>query len=303
MRKYAFLLMLAATTTAGGACSEELTGTLKKIKELGTITIGHRETSIPFSYYDGEHQVVGYAQEICLTVVDAVKKKLNLPDLKVELSPVTSANRIPLLANGTIDIECGSTAILKDRTEQVGFSNTYFVTATRFLSKKAADLKSVGDLEGKAVASTAGTGNLKDLINVNTERSLGIRVTAVPDHAEGFLMLESDRIAAFVLDDVLLASLAASSKAPDAYVISQEKISNPLPYAAMVRKDDPEFLKLVNDTTAALYTSGGMEKLYNKWFMQPIPPNGINLNLPMDPVLKKTLQNPTNSFDPATYTQ
>lgn len=289
--------MLAQPVTA-----QELTGTLKKVQELGAITIGHRESSIPFSYYDAQQNVVGYAADICDHIVTAIKDELNLPDLKVELAPVTSANRIPLLANGTIDLECGSTANLADRNEQVAFSNTYYVTATRFLSKKSSNLVTGTDLRGQAVASTAGTGNLADLIKFNDEHDLDVRVMTSSDHAEGFLMLETDRIAAFVLDDVLLASLAAGSKDPDAYIVSQESLSAPLPYAAMVRKDDPDFLALVNKVTAELYASDEMQAIYEKWFMQPIPPNQINLNLPMDPVLAKTLANPTNSFDPADYT-
>lgn len=301
MREYVLAMTLGAAMLAQPAVAGELTGTLKKLHELGAITIGHRESSIPFSYYDDKQQVIGYSMDICAAVVDAIKEKLDMPNLRVELTPVTSANRIPLLANGTVDLECGSTANLKERNEQVAFSNTYYVTYTRFLSKKSANFKTVDDLAGKAAASTAGTGNLQHLIDFNEKRGLGIRVMTSADHAEGFLMLETDRIAAFVLDDVLLASLAASSKDPGAYVVSSDAMSDPLPYGAMVRKDDPDFLKLVNDATAALYTSGKMQALYDKWFMQPIPPHGVNLNLPMDPVLKKTLENPTNSFDPANY--
>lgn len=302
MRSNVYAVMLGALILGGGSAgATELTGTLKKIKELGTISIGHRESSVPFSYYDDKRNVVGYAADICNSVVAAVKDKLGLPNLKVELTPVTSANRIPLLTNGTIDLECGSTANLKDRNEQVAFSNTYYVTATRLLTKRSAGIKSIEDLKGKAAASTAGTANLADLIAVNNNRRLDIRVITVPDHAEGFLSLESDRISAFVLDDVLLASLAAGAKDPKAYVISSEALSNPLPYGAMLRRDDPDFLAVVNDATAKLYESGEMQALYNKWFMSPIPPRGLNLNLPMDPALKRVLQNPTNSFDPSAY--
>jgi glutamate/aspartate transport system substrate-binding protein len=275
--------------------------TLKKIKETGVITIGHRDTSIPFSYYDDKQNVVGYSMEICMKVVDAVKAELKMPNLQVKLNPVTSATRIPLMANGTIDLECGSTTNNLERQKQVAFTNTYFLTANRFVSKKADNLKSLGDLKGKTVVSTAGTTNLKQITEVNSEKNVGMNILpGAKDHAEAFLMVETGRAAAFFMDDILLYSLVANSKSPADYVISSDALSVE-PYGAMLRRDDPGFKKVVDNATAQLYKSGEMQKIYQKWFLSPIPPKGINLNVPMSDALKKALANPTDSGDPAAY--
>jgi glutamate/aspartate transport system substrate-binding protein len=295
-------LALAAAFWAGQAGAEELTGTLKKIKETGTITIGYRDSSIPFSYLDDNQKPVGFAIDICYKIVEAVKKELKLDKLEVELNPVTSSTRIPLLANGTIDLECGSTTNNPDRLKQVAFTNTHFLTATRFVSKKALKLDSIDDLKGKSVASTSGTTNIKQLTEANAARNLGINIIPAKDHAEAFLMVETDRAVAFVMDDILLASLVAGSKEPDAYVISTDAFSKPEPYGIMLRKDDPAFKKVVDDATAALYQSADGATLYAKWFQQKIPPKGLNLNVPLGPELKHEFAKPSDSPDPASYT-
>lgn len=283
------------------ATASDLGGTLQKVLDTKTITIGHREASIPFSYYNDKQQVVGYANEICLRVVDEIKARLKLADLKVAYSPVTSSNRIPLLVNGTVDMECGSTANLPERWTQAAFSNTYFLTGTRFVAKKGGRVKTIADLKGATVVSTGGTVNLKYLQEANQRMRLGMKVVSSNDHAEGFMMVETGRAAAFVLDDVLLASLVASAKAPQDYFISDEELAPALPYAIMVRKDDPVFKKLVDDATAKLYKSEEMKALYAKWFTQPIPSNGINLRFPMTPALTKALASPTDSADLGKY--
>jgi glutamate/aspartate transport system substrate-binding protein len=214
---------------------------------------------------------------------------------------VTSANRIPLMANGTIDLECGSTTNNAERQKQVSFTNSHFVTASRYVSKKASKIASIDDLKGKTVVSTSGTTNIKQLNNVNNERKLGINILPANGHAEAFLMVETDRAVAFVMDDILLASLVASSKTPGAYQISSDAFSLPEPYGIMLRRDDPDFKRVVNAATAALYKSPEMAKIYAKWFQSPIPPKGLNLNLKMDPALKKAFQNPTDSGDPTKY--
>src|SRR5512145_3421440 len=173
-----------ALAVAQPAASQELTGTLKKIKDTGTITLGHRDTSIPFSYYDDKQQVVGYAMDICMRIVDAIKAQLKLAKIDVKFNPVTSATRIPLMANGTIDLECGSTTNNLERQKQVAFTITHFVTANRFVSKKAANLKTVDDLKGKTVVSTAGTTNIKQATEINVEKKLGMNIIAAKDHAE-----------------------------------------------------------------------------------------------------------------------
>jgi glutamate/aspartate transport system substrate-binding protein len=282
------------------ATAQELTGTLKKIKDSGAITLGHRESSVPFSYYDDKQQVVGYAMDLCTGIVDAVKKELKADKLEVKLNPVTSATRIPLMANGTIDLECGSTTNNLERQRQVSFTITHFVTANRFVSKKTANLKTIDDLKGKTVVSTSGTTNIKQATEINAQKNLGMNILAAKDHAEAFLMVETDRAAAFFMDDILLYSLVAGSKAPPDYVISADALSVE-PYGIMVRRDDPAFKKVVDGAMTAIYKGGQINAIYDKWFLRPIPPKGINLNVPMSAAFKKVIANPTDSGDPAVY--
>ena len=301
MRNSHWTLGLAlAAFVAAPAAAQELTGALKKIKDSGTITIGHRDSSIPFSYYDDKQNVVGYAMDICMKIVDAVKAELKMPNLQVKLNPVTSATRIPLMANGTIDLECGSTTNNLERQKQVGFINTYFVTANRYVAKKASNIKTLNDLKGKTVVSTSGTTNLKWLTEENAKQNLGMNILTAKDHAEAFLMVETGRATAFFMDDILLYSLVAGSKAPADYVIGDEAYTVE-PYGAMIPKDDAAFRKVADAATGKLYKSPEMTALYEKWFLKPIPPKGITLNVPMSPQLKKALANPTDSGDPAVY--
>jgi glutamate/aspartate transport system substrate-binding protein len=294
-------LALAAVVLSGEAGAEELTGTLKKVKETGVLTIGYRDSSIPFSYLDDNQKPIGFAIDICLRIADAVKKELKLDKFTVEFNPVTSSTRIPLLANGTIDLECGSTTNNAERLKQVWFTNTHFLTATRFVSKKASNINSIDDLKGKTVVSTAGTTNIKQLTEANAARSLNITIVPAKEHAESFLMVETDRAVAVVLDDILLASFVAGSKDPAAYAMSKDAFSKPEPYGIMLRKDDPAFKKVADDATAALYTSGEGVRLYDKWFMQKIPPKGLNLNAPISPELKAEFAKPSDSPEPGSY--
>jgi glutamate/aspartate transport system substrate-binding protein len=275
-------------------------GTLEKIKQTGTITVGHRDASIPFSYYDDKQQIVGYAVDICKRIVDAVKKELKMSSIQVNYQLVTSANRIPLMANGTIDLECGSTTNNLDRQKQVWFTNTHFVTANRYVAKKSSNIKKLTDLKGKTVVSTAGTTNIKWLTEENGKQNLGMNILTAKDHAEAFLMVETDRAAAFFMDDILLYSLVASSKAPADYAIGDEAYTIE-PYGIMLRKDDPAFQKVADNATAQLYKSGAIMPIYTKWFLAPIPPKNVNLNVPVAPQLKNEFANPTNSGDPAVY--
>jgi glutamate/aspartate transport system substrate-binding protein len=305
MRKYVFATLalmavpgLALTTPAQ---AQDLTGTLKKVKETGHITIGHRESSVPFSYIDDNTKVVGYAMDICAKIVDAVKAELKMDKLEVRLLPVTSSTRIPLLANGTIDLECGSTTNNAERQKQVAYTNTHFLTASAFVSKKAKKLMKIDDLKGKTVVSTAGTTNMKQVVEANAAKNLGITVLPAKDHAAAFLLVELDRADAFVMDDILLAGLVATAKNPADYQISSEAFSLPEPYGIMLRKDDPQFKALADKTTAALYKSPEGKALYLKWFTAPIPPKGLNLNVALNPMLAKMLAQPTDSPDPAAY--
>ena len=276
-------------------------GTLKKIKETGSITLGFRESSVPFSYLDDKQQPVGFAMDICNKIVEGVKKELKLDKLEVKLNPVTSATRIPLMANGTIDLECGSTTNNVERQKQVWFTNTHFLTASRYVTKKASNINKIDDLKGKTIVSTSGTTNIKQATEANAAKNLGMTILPAKDHAEAFLIVETDRAVAFVMDDILLASLVAGSKTPAAYKISEDAFSLPEPYGIMLRKDDAAFKKVVDAATSALYKSPEGVAIYTKWFTQPIPPKGLNLNVPMSAQMKKQFANPSDSPDPAAY--
>jgi glutamate/aspartate transport system substrate-binding protein len=292
------LALLASATLAAPAIAQD--GTLKKIKDSGSITIGHRDASIPFSYYDDKQQPVGYAMDLCHRIVDAVRANLKMPKIEVKYQLVTSANRIPLMANGTIDLECGSTTNNLDRQKQVWFTITHFVTANRYVAKKSANLRTLEDLKGKTVVSTAGTTNIKQITELNAQKNLGASILSANGHAESFLMVETGRAAAFVMDDILLYSLVATSKAPGDYAISADALSVE-PYGIMVRKDDVAFKNVVDAAMVNTYRSGAINGIYSKWFLNPVPPKGINLNVPMGDDFKKVIANPTDSGDPAAY--
>jgi glutamate/aspartate transport system substrate-binding protein len=300
MRKLSKHILIGAVATALAAPMLAQADTLKKVKESGSITVGHRDASIPFSYLDDKQQPIGYSMDLCAKIVDAVKKELKMPNLKVNYQVVTSATRIPLLANGTVDMECGSTTNNADRQKQISYVVTTFVTANRYVAKKASKISKLDDLKGKTVTSTAGTTNIKWLTETNAGKNMGMSIIPGKDHAESFLNVETDRAAAFFMDDILLAGLVANSKAPGDYVIGAEAYSVE-PYGIMVRKDDPAFKKVADDTIKALMKSGEIEKIYSKWFLSPIPPKNINMTVPMSPQLKKIIANPTDSPDPAVY--
>jgi len=282
------------------AFAQQLTGTLAKIKGSGAITLGYRESSVPFSYYDDNQKVIGYAMDLCYRIVDAVKTDLKMDKLDVKLNPVTSATRIPLIANGTVDLECGSTTNNFEREKQVAFTITHFVTANTFVAKKSANLKTVDDLKGKTIVSTAGTTNIKQITELSAQKHLNLNIIAANDHAEAFLMVETGRAAAFVMDDILLYSLVATSKSPGDYAISDDALSVE-PYGIMLRRDDPAFKKVVDAEMVATYKSGAINAIYDKWFLKPIPPKGINLNVPMSAAFKKVIANPTDTGDPSWY--
>ncbi|HEV7478377.1 MAG TPA: amino acid ABC transporter substrate-binding protein, partial [Burkholderiales bacterium] len=220
--------------------------------------------------------------------------------LKVNYQLVTSANRIPLMANGTIDLECGSTTNNIARQEQVGFTITHFVTANRWIAKKSAKINKLADLKGKTIVSTAGTTNIKQITEINAAQNLGMNIVSANGHPEAFQMVETGRAVAFVMDDILLYSLAAQSRSPKDYAISAEALSVE-PYGIMVRKGDTAFKKVVDDAMTQIMKSGQINAIYSKWFLKPVPPKGINLNLPMSAQFKKVIANPTDSGDPAAY--
>jgi len=298
-RALALLAALAAAiAVATPAAAQE--GTLKKIKDAGAITIGHRDGSVPFSYYDDKQQPVGYAMDLCARIVDAVKSELKAPKLEVKYQLVTSANRIPLMANGTIDLECGSTTNNLERQKQVAFTITHFVTANRWVAKRSARINKLEDLKGKTIVSTAGTTNIKQITELNGQKNLGMNIISANGHPEAFQMVETGRAVAFVMDDILLYSLAAQSRNPKDYEISKEALSVE-PYGIMLRKDDKPFKQVVDAAMTKIYKSGEINKIYAKWFQHPIPPKGLNLNIPMSESFKKVVAHPTDSGDPAAY--
>jgi glutamate/aspartate transport system substrate-binding protein len=292
--------IMGALLVAGVANGAMAQGTLEKIKAAGTISVGHRDASIPFAYLDDKQQPVGYSMDLCAKIVDAVKAELKMPALKVVLQPVTSATRIPLLANGTIDMECGSTTNNAERQKQIAYTMTSFVTANRFIARKAENLTKLADLKGKTVVSTSGSTNIKQITELNTSQNLNLNILAAKDHAEAFLMVDTGRASAFVMDDILLAGLAANHANPGQWQLSAEALSVE-PYGIMLRKDDPAFKKVVDGAMTALMKSGEINQIYAKWFQSKIPPKGINLNIPMSDALKRVVANPTDSPDPAIY--
>ena len=232
--------LLAAAFLSAPAIAQELTGTLKKIKDSGTITIGHRETSIPFSYLDDKQQPIGYSMDLCAAIVEEVKKELALPTLNVKYNPVTSQTRIPLMSNGTIDIECGSTTNNLTRQKQVAFAPVTFVTGTKLLAKKSSKIKSYKDLKGKTVVVTQGTTNERVIKALSDKENLNIKFLNAKDHAESFLTVESGRAAAFSMDDVLLYGLVAKAKKPKDFEVVGDYLSYD-PYGIMYRKNDADF--------------------------------------------------------------
>jgi glutamate/aspartate transport system substrate-binding protein len=285
-------LCLVATGFSTAALAQD-GGTLAKIKSSGVISLGHRESSIPFSYYDDKQQVVGYSQELMMKVVDAVKADLKMPGLQVKLTPVTSQNRIPLVQNGTIDMECGSTTNNSERAKQVAFSNTIFVIGTRLLTKKNSGIKDFPDLAGKNVVTTAGTTSERLLRKLNEDKKMGMSIISAKDHGESFLTLQSGRSVAFMMDDALLYGEIAKAKKPDEWTVTGTPQSFEA-YGCMMRKDDPAFKKLVDTALASAMTSGEAEKIYHKWFMSPIPPKGLNLDFPLSDAVKALYKDPND---------
>jgi glutamate/aspartate transport system substrate-binding protein len=294
-----FATLALCTLFAGAAHSQEPTGTLAKIKRTGQITLGVRDGSIPFSYLDDKQQYQGYSIDLCRKVIDHLQKQLGI-SIKVAMNPVTSANRIPLMANGTIDLECGSTTNNVERQQQVAFAPTMFVISSRLLVKKSSSIKSLADLKGKTLVATAGTTSLKQMTILNNEKNLGMKIVVGKDHPESFLMVETGRAAAEANDDILLAAQIASSKAPGDYRITGEPLSVE-PYGIMLRKNDPQFKQAVDAALSAVYKSTEIRQIYDKWFTKPIPPRNVNMNFPMPPQLQAVFAKPTDSPDPAAY--
>lgn len=282
-------VMAACSATAMAQESQ----TLKKIKDAGSITLGHRESSIPFSYYDDKQQVIGYSQELMLKVVDAIKSELKLAKLDTKLMPVTSANRITLVQNGTVDIECGSTTNNTERQKQVAFSTSIFVIGTKLMTKKDSGIKDFPDLVGKNVVTTAGTTSERLIRKMNEDKQMKMNVISAKDHGESFLTLETGRAVAFMMDDALLYGEMAKAKKPGDWTVVGTAQSKEA-YGCMLRKDDPGFKKVVDAALTKALTSGDAEKIYVKWFLNPIPPKGLNLNMPLSDDMKALMKAPND---------
>lgn len=283
------LLALPLFAALLGSAHAQVPPTLDKVKASGTISVAYRESSIPFSYLGADAQPVGFGWEICSKIVEQVRRATGRADLKVTTQAVTSQNRIPLLVNGTIDIECGSTTNNSDRAKQVAFAINYFYTGTRLLVKADSPIKQLSDLKGRKVVSTTGTTNYQVLRKANTDMKLGFELLGAKDHAEAALMVQTGRADAFGMDDILLYGLRASAQNPAELAVVGEALQVE-PYGIMLRKDDPAFKKLVDDTLGGMMRSGEFESLYKKWFQSPIPPKGINLNAPMSQELIDNLK-------------
>ncbi len=271
MKRLALCIAFACLATS--AAAQELTGTLKKIKDSGTFSLGIRETSVPFSYLDEKQNVIGFSIDLCARVVEAVKAELKLPALQVKQVPVISQTRLPLVANGTVDLECGSTTNTYTRQKQVEFSHVTFIGGTRLLVKVRSGIREVEDLKGKTVSVSQGTTNERVIKSLSEKLNLGIKVLNVKDHGEGFLAVETGRVDANVSDDIQLLGLASKAKNPRDYAVVGRHLSYE-PFGLMFRRGDPDFKLLVNRTLSALMRSGEMEKIYDKWFT----PLGAPLN-------------------------
>ncbi|CAN7164300.1 ABC transporter substrate-binding protein [Acidovorax sp. Leaf76] len=280
----------AAFVVATGllACTVAQADTLKKVAESGKITVAYRESSVPFSYLAGPGAPVGFAVDITNAVVDAVKKRVNNPALKVDLQAVTSQNRIPLLQNGTIDLECGSTTNNSTRGKDVQFAINYFYTGTRLLTKKSSGVKNYADLAKKKVASTSGTTNAQVIRKYNRDNNLDMDIVLGKDHDDAVLLVDSGRAEAFAMDDILLFGLMGNMRNPADWTVVGDSLQVE-PYACMLRKDDPQFQALVNGVIGGMMKSGDFDKLYTKWFNSPVPPRNQNLSLPMSKELRDNL--------------
>ncbi len=287
------VLSSAVLLVALAATGAQAADTLAKVAEANKITLAYRESSVPFSYLEAPGKPIGFAVDIANAVVAAVKKQTGKPNLEVGWMAVTSQNRIPLLTNGTIDLECGSTTNNTARGKEVDFAINHFYTGTRLLVKKSSGIKNWPDLKGKKVAITTGTTNMLVVRKYNDEKKLDLDVIGTKDHADALLLVETDRASAFPMDDILLFGLKANAKDPAALDVVGDALQVE-PYACMLRKDDPKFKALVDGVITGMMKSGEFEKLYNKWFMGPIPPKNQAIGLPMNQELKDNIQTPSD---------
>jgi glutamate/aspartate transport system substrate-binding protein len=303
MKKIIMALCLLSSQVvhiAHAAADEELTGTLKKIKEKGVLVLGVRDSTKPFSYLNDKQSYEGYAVDLCLAIAKNIQRKLGMSQLNIAMLPVTSSSRIPLIQNGTVDIECGNTTNTAERQNIVEFSPTYYVSGSRILSKRSSNITTLADLRGKKLAINSGTTHIKMVSTLNDEQKLGIDIIASRDTAEGMLLVETGRAAAFINDDIVLASLAGGSKISNELVVGKEALSVE-PFGLIYRKNDPAFKQIVDTSISTIFKSGDINKIYAKWFQSPALPHGQNLNWPMSPETQAAIAKISNSPNPADY--
>jgi glutamate/aspartate transport system substrate-binding protein len=293
MNWFTVAVLVAATSASPGAFAQDTTSTLAKIQQSGVIAIGHRETSVPFSYVDTNNQVIGFSQDLCNKIIDAVKAKTKRPDLKVRFIPVTSQNRIPLVQNGTVDLECGVTTNLAARQSQVSFGDTFFVATTRLLTRKDSGIKDFSDLAGKTVVTNQGTTSERILRKMNEDKKMNMQIISAKDYGEGRLTLESGRAVAYMMDDVLLAGTRTLTAKPSDWIITGTPQSSEA-YGFMMRRDDPEFRKLVDDTLEQTMKAPEIHTMYDRWFIKPVPPKNISFDFPMSDSLKQLYAQPND---------
>lgn len=286
-------LFIAAALMAQSAYSQELTGTLKKIKDSGTITLGARESSAPFSYSLGGTQFVGFSVDLMMKVVDRLKTELKMPDLKYTIIPFTAQNRIPLIQNGTLDFECSSTTNTLERQQQVAFSTSFFVIGTKLLTSKDSGVKDFADLKGKNLSTTAGTTSERLINKYNEAQNAGINVMAARENTQSFLAVDSGRAIAFMMDDAILYGERAKSKNPEKWVVVGTPMSREA-YGCMMRRDDAPFKKLVDEVLTQEMKSGAINANYKKWFESPIPPRNTSLDFPQSADIKALYANPND---------
>lgn len=287
------ILTVAACAMCAPAALAQDSGTLKKIKDSKTITLGVREASSPFSFLDDKQQFVGYSIDLCMKIVDAVKANLGMPDLKVNMTKVSPLARMQMVMSGDIDLECGSTTNSVERQKIVSFVVTTFFTGTKLLVKTSSNIKGYKDLRGKSVVVSTGTTNEQAIKAYNLKESLGIRFIQAKDRKDALLAVDTGSAAAYPMDDVLLYSMRANARNPADFAVAGEFLTDD-PYGIMLRKNDPAFKKMADGAVIALFKSGEINKIYDRWFQSPIPPKNVNLNMPMNGTLKKYIRNPND---------
>lgn len=294
------VLVLATALAVTVSSQAQDSPALRKIREAGVITLGYRDGSVPFSYLDSAHRPVGYSIDICQHVVDAVRAHLGLPDLERRFVLVNSATRVPMVANRTVDLECGVTTHTVERQRHVAFSVTTYVAASRLVSRRTEPVRRLQDLRGRVVTSTVGTTSLVHLQRLSTEQGLAMTIVAARDDPDAFRWVQNGRADAFAMDDVLLRGMIALARNPADFVVSDDALSVE-PYAIMLPKGDPVFKDLVDRAIVALFRRGEVDALYGRWFESAIPPAGVNLALPMLPAMRRVIEHPTDTPDPAHY--